>query len=171
MKRNYIFHNFTDKDFTGFWNGKPYTFKPGAKKQYPKGIAEHFAKHLANQVLTESGKETYTSPKKPLEVPAFMDIFNKARLYEEVPDEDNLDIPIEGEVIEPSMNVKVEKREPTDPYNANAQENKGPGQAPQVVEVPDETEEYESSPVETSGTQEPAETPAQPVVPVVDDKK
>ncbi len=147
MTTKYIFHNFTNKPFTAFWNGRPYTFKPGVKKYYIKGIAEHFAKHLANQVLTESGKETFTSPKKPNEVPIFMEVFNKALLTEEVPYEDNLDIPggdVESDV--PSMNVRVVPRTAIDPYDAHANPAVGPGTAPQIIgEVSeDESEEYEA---------------------------
>jgi len=129
MTRKYIFHNFTENSFTGYWNGKAYTFKPGTKKYYPKGIAEHFAKHRTNEILTETGKgnERYTSPKKPLEVPAFMDIFNKARLIEEVPDEDNLDIDEISGAAEPSMNVKVEPKPEIDPYDSSKNNVTGPG--------------------------------------------
>jgi len=135
MTTKYIFHNFTEKPFTGYWNGKAYTFKPGVKKEYVKGIAEHFAKHLANQVLTESGKETFTSPKKPLEVPAFMEVFNKALLTEEIPDEGNLDIDGGGDDIDqPSMNIRVKAPQPIDPYDASAQPAAGPGSAPQVID-------------------------------------
>lgn len=133
MTIKYIFHNFTDKPFTGYWNGKPYTFKPGIKKYYPKGIAEHFAKHLTNEILTAKGLEVYTSPKKPLEVPQFMEVFNKARLYEETPDEDNLDILGEDVVNGPSMNVKVEPAPVIDPYDASSQPAVGPGATAQIV--------------------------------------
>lgn len=146
MTTKYIFHNFTTKPFTGYWNGKAYTFKPGVKKYYIKGIAEHFAKHLTNQVLTESGKETFTSPKKPQEVPVFMEVFNKALLTEEVPDEDNLEIP-EGEVESdvPSMNIKVAPRQAVDPYDARAQSATGPGSAPQVIgEAIEDEDGYEA---------------------------
>lgn len=134
MSFKYIFHNFTNKPFTGYWNGRAYTFKPGVKKYYSKGIAEHFAKHLTNEVLTESGRETFTSPKKPNEVPVFMEIFNKALLVEEVPDEDNLDIPesdVQSDV--PSMSIKVTPRGQVDPYDAHANPVVGPGKAPQIV--------------------------------------
>lgn len=147
MTTKYIFHNFTTKPFTGYWNGKAYTFKPGIKKYYIKGIAEHFAKHLANEVLTASGKEAYTSPKKPLEVPAFMEIFNKALLTEELPDADNLEI--EGGDVEsdlPSMNVKVKPRTSEDPYDSHSQPAVGPGSAPQVIgeAVADDESDYEN---------------------------
>ena len=146
MATKYIFHNFTTKPFTGYWNGKAYTFKPGIKKYYDKGIAEHFAKHLTNEILTASGKETYTSPKKPQEVPVFMEVFNKALITEEVPDEDNLDIPggnIESDV--PSMNVRVAPRKEIDPYDAHAQPATGPGSAPQVIgEAVEDEAEYEA---------------------------
>jgi hypothetical protein len=144
----YIFFNFTNKDFTGYWNGKPYTFKPGVKKYYPKGIAEHFAKHLTNQILTETGKEVYTSPKKPSEVPAFMEIFNKALLVEKTPDSDNLEIEGHDGLEEPSMNVRTQKRQEEDLYDAHSQPAVGPGSAPQVIgeEVAeDDNEGYEEA--------------------------
>jgi len=140
----YLFHNFTNKAFTGYWNGKAYTFKPGVKKYYIKGIAEHFAKHLTNQILTESNQETFCSPKKPNEVPVFMEIFNKALLVEVIPDEDNLDVPggeIESDV--PSMEIKVSPRVPIDPYDSHSQPSVGPGSAPQVVgEAIDEDDDF-----------------------------
>lgn len=139
----YIFFNFTIKPFTGYWNGKAYTFKPGVKKYYEKGIAEHFAKHLTNEILTETGKEVYCSPKKPEDVPAFMDIFNKALLVEETPDEDNLDIGGADVINEPSMNINVKPRKVNDPYDSKSQPAVGPGTAPQVIgeAVEDEFEE------------------------------
>ena len=137
MTTKYIFHNFTTKPFTGYWNGKAYTFKPGVKKYYIKGIAENFAKHLANQVLTENGKETFTSPKKPNEVPVFMEVFNKALLTEEV---------LAGH--HPpgclGMNIKVAPRAPIDPYDAHSQPATGPGSAPQIIgEASEEEDGYE----------------------------
>lgn len=85
-----IFHNFTTKPFTGYWNGKPKTFKPGDKVWMEEYLARHFAKHLTNHVLLTSGNakdETYTSPKKPEQVPQFMDIFNKAFIPDESAEE------------------------------------------------------------------------------------
>lgn len=84
--RTALFHNFSDKPFTGYWNGKGRTFKPGDRKYMPKYLAEHYAKHLVNSVLIAQGKETSVSPKKPEQVPAFMELFNQAFILE---DEDN----------------------------------------------------------------------------------
>jgi hypothetical protein len=141
----YFFFNFTDKPFTGYWNGRAYTFNSGVKKEYIQGIAEHFAKHLANQVLTETGRETYTSPKKPQDVPVFMEVFNKALLTQEIPDEGNLDIKDGIEINQPSMNIEVKPRQMADPYDAKSQPAVGPGTAPQVVGSPveDDDEEFE----------------------------
>lgn len=73
------FTNFDAEPFTAYWNGRPYTFQPGDRKEHlNESIASHFAKHLANKILTRTGKEQYCSPKKPLEVPEFMEVFNKA---------------------------------------------------------------------------------------------
>lgn len=136
-----LFHNFTDKPFTGHWNGKPYTFKPGFKKQMVASIAAHFAKHLTNQELLKKGGEfeNYTSPKKPEQVPQFMEIFNLA--YLPLPDEvDELGMipdPVMGNG-QPSMNVNVQRRQVADPYDANAQPIKtGPGEKSTVITGPD----------------------------------
>ena len=95
--------------------------------------------------MTENGQEIYTSPKKPDEVPAFMDIFLKAFLVEEVADEDNLDIETGGQSSdEPSMNVNVKPRESVDPYDASVNTVSGPGGAPQVIgTVPTEEDDYQ----------------------------
>lgn len=84
-----LFHNFTDKLFTGYWNGKAKTFKPGSQRYLPDYLARHYAKHLTNQVLLEEGKETMTSPKFPDQVPDFMAIFNKIYIPQEGDDEDS----------------------------------------------------------------------------------
>jgi len=141
MSNKFIFFNFTDKPFTGFWNGKAYTFKSGVKKYYPQLIARHFAKHLTNQILNETGNERSTSPKKPEEVPVFMEIFNKAFLVEEIPDDDNLDIESGGKKVgEASMNIKTKPREMIDPYDASANPAVGPGGTPQIIGVDVEPE-------------------------------
>lgn len=79
---NATFYNFDSESFTGYWNGKAKTFKAGAKQLMPAWLAEHFAKHLTNKVLIREGKETSTSPKKPLDVPEFMALFTKAFIPE-----------------------------------------------------------------------------------------
>lgn len=91
-----FFTNFSDEPFTGYWNGKPRTFKPGETKPLPDYLAQHYAKHLTNRELLKKGKETATSPKKPKDVPDFMELFNKAfKLDEEEiesPNEDPADV-------------------------------------------------------------------------------
>lgn len=87
MTRTALFFNFTNKEFIGYWDGKPHKFAAGQKKYLPEWLARHFAKHLTNQVLIETGKENYTSPKKPEQVPQFMEVFNKAFFLE--PDQED----------------------------------------------------------------------------------
>lgn len=131
------FFNFTDKPFTHEWNGKAYTFQPGAKKERLNAtIAAFFAKHLANKVLTETDKEQYCSPKKPLEVPQFMEVFNKAYFLEADGREVDPDTGLPAdESAQPSMNVRTVPRETIDPYDANAKKQFGPGGKPQVIGV------------------------------------
>lgn len=87
MSTSALFTNFTDKEFVGYWDGKPKKFAPGASLYMPDYLARHFAKHLTNRELLRtdaSGSLVYkngdkfTSPKKPDEVPVFMELFNKA---------------------------------------------------------------------------------------------
>jgi len=60
--RNYVpenpvtivkFYNFTDSDFTWKWADVPYTFKAGTTMAMEDWKAEHFAKHLADRILTD----------------------------------------------------------------------------------------------------------------------
>jgi hypothetical protein len=142
------FINFTTSDFVAYWNGRPYNFKPGQKKEHlNEAIARHFAKHLANQVLQDGSivdGEKYTSPKKPDEVPKFMEIFNKAFKIEgeggEVDAETGLPIGNQDsgagqpDQDEPSMSIQTKTRKVIDPYDATSQkEVVGPGTTPQVV--------------------------------------
>lgn len=143
-----MFHNFTGKPFTSHWNGKPHTFKAGEKKYMSEDLAEHFAKHLTNQVLTTMGKELYCSPKKPQEVAEFYTIFKKAFIIEddaEEQDEESLDMDIANRK-QPSSSIAVKKRATIDPYDANAQKDTSPVGPSKVVEVPaDDDEEFEET--------------------------
>lgn len=136
------FINFTEKDFTAYWNGRAYTFKPGQRKEHlNESIASHFAKHLANQVLQDGSirdGEKFTSPKKPNEVPQFMEVYNKAFKIEG--DGSDVDaetgLPTGSQSVEddqPSMNIRTKKRESVDPYDSANQPVVGPGDKPQVV--------------------------------------
>ena len=154
------FINWTDEVFTGYWNGKPYTFNPGQKGEHlHESIAQHFAKHLTNQVLQNGSikdGEKFTSPKKPEEVPKFMELFNKAFKI----DGDGQDVDAETGLLvgnqiekpqagltiqqdEPSMNIKTKPRELIDPYDASNQKV-GPGDTPQMIGQIDETTEEEN---------------------------
>lgn len=77
-----LFSNFTTEEFIGYWDGKPKKFAPGQSIYMPDYLARHFAKHLVNRELLRPGAykdgEKMTSPKKPEEVPLFMELFNKA---------------------------------------------------------------------------------------------
>jgi len=121
-----LFYNFTDKPFTGYWDGKPRTFKAGAKMYMEEWRARHYAKHLTNQVLLEKGKENATSPKFPNQVPEFMEIFNKACIIEEDQPE-NQD---ESDLINKQHEVKEE------PTLVDKEE-------PQIIDVPDDDDEFE----------------------------
>lgn len=158
--QNATFHNFSIEAFTGYWNGKPKTFQPGEKVYMPAYLAEHFAKHLANRELIRAGKDTYTSPKFPRQVPVFMEVFNKAYIPDTAPAANNeIDAEIARAKAEPSMNVEIKKPANIDEGPAAAQsaiagetpereldtENPtGPGKAPQVITPPAGDDDDES---------------------------
>lgn len=77
------FRNYSDETFIGFWNSEKYTFKPGAEFYMEEWKASHFAKHLANRELQKRGMVMDTSPKRPMDNPRFMELFNKAFVEEE----------------------------------------------------------------------------------------
>lgn len=131
-----IFRNITNKPFTGYWDGKKKTFAPGAEKLLDSSLAEHYAKHLTNQILIEQGEYTSTSPNKPDEVPKFKNIFDKICEIQEDEDEDEIIMPL-------SVNSKESKtsRVPTIVDN----------KAPQYIgSADDEDEKFEGMDDETN---------------------
>lgn len=135
---NATFHNFTNEPFTGYWNGKPKTFKAGEKQYMPAWLAEHFAKHLTNRVLIENKQETYVSPKNPGQVPQFMAVFKKA-FIPDAPNTGGNEVDDEiAKASEPSMDIVVEKPKVIDqgPAAALAAEV-GPGKEAQIITAPD----------------------------------
>lgn len=106
---NATFHNFTDKPFTGWWNGKAKTFPAGARQYMPAYLAEHFAKHLTNQELIANKKEVYVSPKNPGQVPEFMAVFKKAFIPDTASASGSeIDQEIASAAV-PSMSINVQK--------------------------------------------------------------
>lgn len=154
---NATFHNFDDKPFTGYWNGKPKTFKPGERVYMPSYLAEHFAKHLANRYLIEHGKEVYTSPKNPRQAPEFMEVFKKAYIPDgESASGSEIDEAIASAQV-PSMDIRTEKPKTieqgpaaalADEIAAGAPEEMtigGPGEKPMIINVPGGDDDDESS--------------------------
>ena len=85
--RTALFTNFTSEEFTGWWDGKAKKFEPGQSLYMPDYLAQHYAKHLTNRELLRTDKhgnlihkggDKFTSPKRPSDVPLFMELFNKA---------------------------------------------------------------------------------------------
>lgn len=127
-----LFYNFTNKPFTGYWDGKPTTFKAGEKKYMEDWRAKHFAKHLVNQVLLEQGKENSTSPKFPEQVPDFFNLFNKACIVEADQDENQDASDLIHKQHEPSSNL------PGNPAKVpTIVDNK----EPQIIKGPDDDED------------------------------
>lgn len=49
-------HNPTSESFKVLWGGFPYELSPGQQRIFPRFIAEHFAKHLADKILLQKEK-------------------------------------------------------------------------------------------------------------------
>lgn len=138
MSANAWFTNIDTEPFGITWNGKTRLVQPGETKLFPSWYAEHGAKHLTNHMLLKSGKpgyENYTSPKRPSEVPVYMEFFNKIyKLYgttEEAQKHDELDAeiellnavhkPEEEEVKEDEKEAGVIKPEPEEEFDTPAE--------------------------------------------------
>ena len=125
-----LFVNFTNEDFTGFWDGTGKNIKAGESLYMPDYLARHFANHLTNRELikknTKAG-ETSTSPKKPEDVPAFMELFNKAYIPEEVETitQEKDDINVQIEVANKNKRKELKETKKQDPNG------------PQVILSPD----------------------------------
>ena len=129
------FHNFTTKPFTGYWNGKAKTFKPGERVAMEDWRAAHYAKHLANHVLLTSGSpsdENYTSPKRPDQVPRFKELFDRACVVDEASEE--------GDQSDADMAIAAKNSPQPAPPAA------GPGSEPQIIEPPaDDEDDFEGA--------------------------
>lgn len=127
-----LFTNFSNEPFTGYWDGKAKTFKAGQSLYMPDYLAQHFAKHLTNRELLSlkpdgtpkyKDGEKMTSPKKPEDVPLYMDLFNKAF----TPDEEE-SISAQEDPIDVAINTANRNRE---------SEPQGSGE-PQIVLPPED---------------------------------
>lgn len=122
------FTNFSDEPFTGYWNGKGKTFQPGEMLWMDDFLAQHYGKHLTNRELLKLGKERSTSPKRPEDVPEFMELFNQAYM----PDTSGAEIDMpDSNDVEVRMDVANKNREA------------------QIVEPPeDDEEEFDGKPTD-----------------------
>ena len=142
-----LFTNFTSEEFTGWWDGKAKKFAPGQSIWMPDYLASHFAKHLVNRELLRKGDdgkliypdgEKYTSPKKPEEVPVYMDLFNKA--YQE---DDAESIGDQKDDIDTLINVanknRQEKKQPEEAKKEDpAPKGKQDPNEPQIADFPED---------------------------------
>jgi len=78
---NAWFTNIDKEPFDIVWGGKVrVTLQPGETKLLPGYLAESGGRHLTNKLLLDTGNpkmESYTSPKKPRDVPEFWNRFCK----------------------------------------------------------------------------------------------
>ena len=137
-----LFTNFTGEEFTGYWDGKlKHTLKPGESRHMQAYLAAHFAKVLTNRELVrliknkETGEmelahkdgEKMTSPKKPEQVPVYMELYKQA--YK--PDDDD------------------EEKEPEDAgLSSNIEPIEDKDKAKDLQPPVDEEEKFEGAPVE-----------------------
>lgn len=87
MAKTALFTNWTGEEFNWGWNGNNRRFAPGQSLYMPDYLAQHYAKHLTNRELLSRDSDgnlkhkngdKFTSPKRPGDVPLFMELFNKA---------------------------------------------------------------------------------------------
>lgn len=52
-----LFVNFSNEDFTGYWDSTPYRIKSGQEILLEDWKADHFAKHLVDRELQKDGKQ------------------------------------------------------------------------------------------------------------------
>jgi uncharacterized protein with von Willebrand factor type A (vWA) domain len=133
MSKTALFTNFSNEEFIGYWDGKPKKFQPGQSLYMPDYLAQHFAKHLTNRELIKKGLETATSPKKPDQVPEFMELFNRAYTPDETDEMEEKADDIDTEIAVANKNrTKTEHSGKQDPTK------------PQTVLPPDDDEDEES---------------------------
>lgn len=128
------FTNYTNKEFTCSWDGKEYTFLPNESRILDDGIAETFAKHLAN--LNFNGTLVVNDI-------AFQNEMAKALSEATIPDEETIESIAqsvitekdeEPEIIEKTFEVEVEVEEKeTKPKKTTKKTTKAKGRKPKVA--------------------------------------
>ena len=144
MSETALFTNFTNQEFIGYWDGKPRKFAPGQSMYLPDSLAQHYAATLTNRELLRTDSngtliykdgEKMTSPKKPEEVPLYMELFNKA--YAPVEDktpEKKSDLDTEIDVLNRNKTKELSDKE-----------KKQDPKKPQVILPPDFDEDDDES--------------------------
>lgn len=138
-----LFTNFTDQDFIGYWDGKSKKIPAGKSLWMPGYLAAHLAKILANKELVRKvdgkekykGGETMTSPKKPSDVPLFMELFNKAFTPDETEDMGDKNDDIDALIKSANKNREKSRLDGSN-KEAKSEKEQDPNQ-PQVVLSPD----------------------------------
>jgi len=59
-----VFTNYTDEDFTFYWDSTPYEVKAGQSIYLQDYLASHAAKHLVDRELTKAGVPTNTQTER-----------------------------------------------------------------------------------------------------------
>lgn len=164
-----LFTNWTDREFIGAYNGKSRTYKAGQSEWMPDHLARHFAKHLTNRELLRTdvnGNLIYkngdkmTSPKKPEEVPIFMELFNKAYTPDENEDVGDKEDDLDALITSANKNRAEKSRagQPDAPATPSADADPNGTQVvlpPDFNDQDDEESSFENKPVD-------------PAIPVVD---
>lgn len=150
-----LFTNFSDESFTGYWDGKPKTFKAGQSMYMPDYLASHFAKHLVNRELLRTKPdgtaiykdgEKMTSPKRPNDNPLYMELFNKAY----TPDDEE-SIASQEDPIDVAINSANKNRD-------RASEGKQSADEPQIILPPADDEDEDGDEESFGGA--PTEAPS-----------
>ena len=154
-----LFVNFTEEDFTGFWDGRAKKIAAGESMYMPNYLARHFAKHLANRELLrkdDKGKSLYpngdkfTSPKRPGDVPQFMSLFNQAYKPDEEEDVGEESDDIDELIDVANKNRKKATKKKAKPKSKSKASPKKKSPAPKISSdlLESEEDEFEGKPTE-----------------------
>lgn len=155
------FTNFTEEEFVGYWDGKAKKFKSGESVYMPDYLAQHYATHLTNRELLRrkadgsmvvSNGEKFVSPKRPEQVPQFMDLFNQAY----TPDDADI-VGEQGDDVDTLVDVTNKNKKSDDPVEVSSELPHTAPTPPTDDSESDDESSFEGSPVEQSEGDTPEE--------------
>lgn len=116
-ERRFVFTNWTDEEFKGYWDKREYVFKAGDVRELPMYLAYHFCKHLIDRELHKQNRDMAVADpeaRRPLEEKTIREIManeespERVALREEIRKEVMAQI---GEAVSEKVDTKVAEAE------------------------------------------------------------